>query len=115
MNHAGLQTSVVSLRSELPYQLLVVRELLPSLHDHVQSVKVDDCSSLSFSHTLVVFVQHFMQVALLAQDLHLMVVYFEHFLLQIERVHSRESFFEYVEAEGSSGDPCCLLLEPVLF
>ena len=61
-----LQPSEISLLAELSDQLFIVRELLPSLHYGVHSVKIDDCLSLALSLALVKLPDHRPQISLLA-------------------------------------------------
>ena len=63
---------MVGLHSELSHKLLIVSELLPSLHDQVQTVKIDYSACVLLSLCPVKFIEPLMQVALLPEHNHLL-------------------------------------------
>ena len=65
---------MISLLAELLDKLFFMSVLLPGLHYYVSPVKVDDCTSFSLPLPLIVSFKHLVQVALLAQDKHLIII-----------------------------------------
>lgn len=94
----------VSLLAELPGKLLVDREVLPRLHHSVNSVEVYDGFSFSFPLSLIELCQHLVEVLLLAQDEHLVVVNLTLLAVQVERSERRERATEHVQAVSAASD-----------
>ena len=67
--------------TELLDKFFFMSVLFPGLHYDVGPVKVDDGTSFPLPLTLVVSFKHLVQVPLLAQDHHLIIVDLKKFLL----------------------------------
>ena len=65
---------MISLLAELLDKLFFMSVLLPCLHYNVSPVKVDDGTSFSLPLALIVSFKHPVQIALLAQDKHLIII-----------------------------------------
>ena len=81
------QCPMISLLAELPDKFFFMSVLLPGLHYDVGPVKVNNSTSFSLPLALIVSLKHFVQVPLLAQDKHLIIVNLKKLLLQCELTH----------------------------
>ena len=65
---------MISLLAELLDKFFFMSVLLPGLHNDVGPVKVDDGTSFPLPLALIVSFKHLVQVPLLAQDEHLIII-----------------------------------------
>jgi len=101
------------LGSELADQLFLVSEPLPSLHNHVDTIKFNDRTSLALPHIFVELIEPSVEEPLLFKDLDLMEIDLEQLLFEVPRAKRGESFFENVQAESAAADPCRFRFESV--
>ena len=77
--------------------------LFPGLHYDVGPVKVDDGTSFPLPLALIERFKHLVQVALLAQNKHLIIIDLKKLLLQCELTHLGISTAQDIQAIGSAG------------